>query len=59
MRINCYRPQTIDHRPQTTDDDTLKIFWIFCGAVLIGRFVTANISWYVVLEIWHHFWELP
>jgi hypothetical protein len=21
--------------------------------------VTANISWYVVSEKWHHFWELP
>jgi hypothetical protein len=21
--------------------------------------VTANIGWYVVSEIWHHFWELP
>jgi hypothetical protein len=23
------------------------------------RSVTANIGWYVVSEIWHHFWELP
>jgi hypothetical protein len=25
----------------------------------VGRSVTANISWYVVSEKWHHFRELP